>query len=209
MSSGPATTSATPYPAKSAENSVAVAHETSLSAWESSAAWPGVHHSDFGATPPHTPLSQRPHERHQASLRTQMARTPGVEASQAGWTTDRTRTGPLSTRYTLTSPNAKERDRMTNQSNPRRPELSVWPAIDRHYGHLRTPFGTVVPFAVIRTFSAVVAALIGVEVTFGLTNWITIPAFLIAACWAGLEIEEATIRYDHRPKPDAPDGDDI
>jgi hypothetical protein len=80
---------------------------------------------------------------------------------------------------------------MTNQ--PTR----IWPTIHRDAGYIRTPSGNIIPFAIAGITLNILALIAGVEITFGITNWISIPAALATLVWAGMEIDEATIRHDH------------
>ena len=96
---------------------------------------------------------------------------------------------------------------MTDRPNPDRSPLDLpWPSVDRRRGHVRMPLGTVIPFPVIRALVAIAAVLIGLETTFGLSNWITVPVVLLAIGWAGETVDEATIRYDYQVEPDDHDG---
>ncbi|MEM9652488.1 MAG: hypothetical protein AAGA65_10350 [Actinomycetota bacterium] len=97
---------------------------------------------------------------------------------------------------------------MTNRSQ-RDGQLggAFWPEVDARLGHVRTPLGTVIPFPVIRTVVAIVAVVLGLEVTFGLTNWITIPAFVLTGAWALHACDEASVRYAHDIVPEDLDGE--
>lgn len=84
---------------------------------------------------------------------------------------------------------------------------SAWPVIDRQRRHIRTPDGwTVIPFYVISALTCVAALLFGVEVTFGLTNWVTIPTGLVALLWAVERCDHASIT--HRFEQNHPDHED-
>ncbi len=99
---------------------------------------------------------------------------------------------------------------MTNRSQPDdQLGAALWPEVDHRLGHVRTPLGTVIPFPVIRTFVAIVTVVLGLEITFGLTNWITIPAFVLAAAWALHACDEASVRYVHDVAPDELDGEQL
>ncbi|MEM9656360.1 MAG: hypothetical protein AAGA65_30050 [Actinomycetota bacterium] len=74
----------------------------------------------------------------------------------------------------------------------------IWPVIDRHHRHVRTPDGwTVIPFYVISTLACGAAVLLGVEATFGITNWITIPTGVAALLWAVERCDHASINHRH------------
>lgn len=84
-----------------------------------------------------------------------------------------------------------------------------WPVIDRHYRHVRSPDGwTVIPFHVIRILICIAAVLVGVEATFGVTNWVTIPAVVVAIGWSIDQCDRAAIthriRQTHRDHEDRP-----
>lgn len=81
-----------------------------------------------------------------------------------------------------------------------------WPVLDRRRQHIRSPIGTIIPLAVLRPAAAIVVVLIGLKLTFGLTNWIFVPAFLLTCSWVGRMVETATIV--HRLAPDSIDGSD-
>jgi len=83
----------------------------------------------------------------------------------------------------------------------------LWPVIDHRLGHIRTPLGTVIPFSVIRTVAAIVTVVLGLEVTFGLTNWITVPALVLTLGWAIQATDEASIHHAHSTVPDDLDGE--
>lgn len=80
--------------------------------------------------------------------------------------------------------------------------FSLVPIVDRRRRHLRTALGTVIPFAVIRTVGAIACIVLGLEATFGLTNWITIPVALLTFGWAIEAADTATIRHDHAATDD-------
>lgn len=82
---------------------------------------------------------------------------------------------------------------------PDRPRLvDLLPTIDRDQGHVRTPGGNIIPFAVAVITVGLLAVIAALEATFGISNWVSIPAALLTIGWAGTEIDEATIRHDHR-----------
>ncbi len=53
-----------------------------------------------------------------------------------------------------------------------------WPILDRERRHIRTPAGSFIPFYVLQRVGSIAALLIGIEVTFGITNWVTIPTVI-------------------------------
>jgi len=67
-----------------------------------------------------------------------------------------------------------------------------WPIFDRQRRHVRTPSGSFIPFLVIQRVGIVAALLIGIETTFGLTNWVTIPIAIVTLAWAGPVVDQAT-----------------
>lgn len=75
--------------------------------------------------------------------------------------------------------------------------FSLVPVVDRNRRHLRTALGTVIPFSVLRTVGAIALIVFGLEVTFGLTNWITIPVALLTFGWVLEAVDTASIRHDH------------
>ncbi len=81
----------------------------------------------------------------------------------------------------------------------------TWPVIDRHHRHIRTPDGwTVIPFHVIHTLACIAVVLFGVEATFGITNWITIPTVIAALLWAVERCDHAAITHRHTDHQDQP-----
>ncbi len=67
-----------------------------------------------------------------------------------------------------------------------------WPIYDRERRHIRTPAGSFIPFFVIHRVGAIAALLIGIEATFGITNWVTIPVALATFAWAGELVDRFT-----------------
>lgn len=67
-----------------------------------------------------------------------------------------------------------------------------WPILDRERKHIRTPAGSFIPFFVLRRVGAIAALLIGIEATFGITNWVSIPVGLATLAWAGEITDRAT-----------------
>ncbi|MEM7272662.1 MAG: hypothetical protein AAF547_06240 [Actinomycetota bacterium] len=85
-----------------------------------------------------------------------------------------------------------------------------WPTYDRRRRHIRTPSGSFIPFAVIQRVAAVAALILGIEITYGMTNWITIPVALATLAWAIAQVEAATfiiraIEYNRRTSQKEPD----
>ncbi len=80
---------------------------------------------------------------------------------------------------------------MTSPPDGRWSDLGI--TIDRDRCYLRTPGDTVIPFAVIGIAICMFAVLAGLELTFGITNWISIPAAVLTVGWAGDQIDAATI----------------
>lgn len=87
------------------------------------------------------------------------------------------------------------------------PETTDWPIIiDRHHRHIRTDTGrTVVPFDVIAGLVCIAALLIGVEATFGITNWVTIPTAILAIGWAIERIDHAGVHHQYHHCNTRPD----
>ena len=88
---------------------------------------------------------------------------------------------------------------MTHHTDP--DWRTILPTVDRDRRHVRTPDGNIVPFAVIGITVSVLAVIAAVEATFGITNWISIPAALLTIGRAGDQIDIATITHDHRNQP--------
>jgi Flp pilus assembly protein TadB len=84
---------------------------------------------------------------------------------------------------------------------------SPWPRVDREQRHIRTADGwTVIPFSVISALACVAVVVVGIEATFGLTNWITIPTVIAAAIWAVERCDHASTI--HRFEQNQPDHED-
>ncbi len=79
-------------------------------------------------------------------------------------------------------------------------ETPDWPIIiDRQHRHIRTDTGsTVIPFDLIGLMASIAAVLIGLETTFGITNWASIPVCILAIGWAIERIDHASVRHQHR-----------
>lgn len=71
-----------------------------------------------------------------------------------------------------------------------------WPFFDPERRHIRTPAGSFIPFYIIQRVGCIAALVIGAELTFGVTNWITIPVAILTLMWAGPQVdaESAQIR---------------
>lgn len=83
---------------------------------------------------------------------------------------------------------------MKTQPNPNQ----FWPVIDRQRRHIRTAGDTtVIPFDVIGILACTALILFGTEATFGITNWVTIPAGVAAWGWAIERCDNAAIHYAH------------
>ncbi len=67
-----------------------------------------------------------------------------------------------------------------------------WPIYDRQRRHIRTPSGSFIPFHVIQRVGSIAAILIGVEATFGITNWVSIPVAIATFGWAIEQVDSAT-----------------
>lgn len=67
-----------------------------------------------------------------------------------------------------------------------------WPILDRQRRHIRTPAGSFIPFFVAQRVGMIAALLIGIETTFGITNWVSLPVGVFTLLWAGEIVDRAT-----------------
>ncbi len=78
-----------------------------------------------------------------------------------------------------------------------------WPLLDFQRRHVRTLGGSFIPFYVLETVALVVTVVVAIEATFGLSNWLSIPACIFAVAWAIEAVDIATVairsdEYDRR-----------